>query len=194
MFGGGCSVCGSPNTTKSTCPKNPLAKNPNPVVHFMAKTGAKSPSPSPVAMAVKAPRGAKACSVKVQCSGTNLSGSRCLHMIPDDKAYCRVHNPRRSPKIDQEAVPVHQRIVKPATYTVVKTKPSSAGRRLSARWYYDNHTNAVGDRCDTHKRGTHECLLVDAVGSPRWYSYAPESKIQGPCQDFSSRCQDPEYA
>ena len=35
--GGNCSLCGSPHTTKRTCPLNPLAKNKNKVKHFKAK-------------------------------------------------------------------------------------------------------------------------------------------------------------
>ena len=31
--GGTCSLCGSPGTTKTTCPCNPEAKNPNPKKH-----------------------------------------------------------------------------------------------------------------------------------------------------------------
>ena len=34
--GGNCSLCGSPNTTKTNCPLNPMAKNPNPEKHPLA--------------------------------------------------------------------------------------------------------------------------------------------------------------
>ena len=34
--GGSCSLCGSPGVTKTTCPKNPDAKNPNPSAHPLA--------------------------------------------------------------------------------------------------------------------------------------------------------------
>ena len=37
LIGGGkCSICGSENTTKATCPLNPNAKNPNPKKHYLA--------------------------------------------------------------------------------------------------------------------------------------------------------------
>jgi hypothetical protein len=35
--GGNCSLCGSPHTTKRTCPLNPLAKNKNKVKHPKSK-------------------------------------------------------------------------------------------------------------------------------------------------------------
>ena len=34
---GKCSICGSPGTSKLTCPLNPNAKNPNPSKHPLAK-------------------------------------------------------------------------------------------------------------------------------------------------------------
>ena len=38
QFGAGkCSLCGSPGTSKATCPLNPKAKNPNPKKHPLAK-------------------------------------------------------------------------------------------------------------------------------------------------------------
>ena len=38
QFGSGkCSICGSPGTSKLTCPLNPDAKNPNPSKHPLAK-------------------------------------------------------------------------------------------------------------------------------------------------------------
>ena len=36
---GKCSICGSPGTSKSTCPLNPNAKNPNPSKHPLLKKG-----------------------------------------------------------------------------------------------------------------------------------------------------------
>ena len=39
--GGNCSLCGSPHTTKRTCPLNPKAKNKNKTKHFKAKKGVK---------------------------------------------------------------------------------------------------------------------------------------------------------
>ena len=37
QFGSGkCSICGSPGTTKSSCPLNPNAKNPKPEKHPLA--------------------------------------------------------------------------------------------------------------------------------------------------------------
>ena len=44
MGGGGCSLCGSPCTTKTTCPDNPKAKNPNPDKHPNAKTSSSKKS------------------------------------------------------------------------------------------------------------------------------------------------------
>jgi hypothetical protein len=41
--GGNCSLCGSPGTTKSTCPRNPEATNPNPAKHPNA-SGAVAPA------------------------------------------------------------------------------------------------------------------------------------------------------
>ena len=38
QFGAGkCSLCGSPGVSKSTCPLNPKAKNPDPKKHPLAK-------------------------------------------------------------------------------------------------------------------------------------------------------------
>ncbi len=51
--GGNCSLCGSPGTTKSTCPLNPDAKNPNPDKHPNASEAA--PAPLVRASSVKAP-------------------------------------------------------------------------------------------------------------------------------------------
>lgn len=41
--GGNCSLCGSPGTTKSTCPRNPDATNPNPAKHPNASAAASAP-------------------------------------------------------------------------------------------------------------------------------------------------------
>jgi hypothetical protein len=43
--GGNCSLCGSPDTNKSTCPRNPEAKNPNPAKHPNASAGLGAAAP-----------------------------------------------------------------------------------------------------------------------------------------------------
>ena len=45
MIGGACSLCGSEGVNKSTCPKNPAAKNPKPHMH----DGIAKPAPKAVA-------------------------------------------------------------------------------------------------------------------------------------------------
>lgn len=47
--GGNCSLCGSPGTNRSTCPLNPLAKNPNPTKHPRAMTIMKDSPEAPEA-------------------------------------------------------------------------------------------------------------------------------------------------
>ena len=42
---GKCSICGSPGTSKLTCPLNPDAKNPNPSKHPLAKSKMSSAKP-----------------------------------------------------------------------------------------------------------------------------------------------------
>jgi len=52
--GGNCSLCGSPGTTKSTCPRNPDATNPNPAKHPNASGAAAAAAPSAPAALVRA--------------------------------------------------------------------------------------------------------------------------------------------
>ncbi len=51
--GGNCSLCGSPGTNKSTCPKNLKAAKPNPTKHPLAADKPVQPSPKVVAKTVK---------------------------------------------------------------------------------------------------------------------------------------------
>jgi hypothetical protein len=49
--GGNCSLCGSPGTTKSTCPRNPDATNPNPAKHPNASAVAQAAAQAPLVRA-----------------------------------------------------------------------------------------------------------------------------------------------
>ena len=65
--GGNCSLCGSPGTTKSTCPRNPDATNPNPAKHPNASAAASAAAPAPLvrASSVKSPVVVRQKSVKM---------------------------------------------------------------------------------------------------------------------------------
>jgi hypothetical protein len=65
--GGNCSLCGSPGTTKSTCPRNPDATHPNPAKHPNASGAASAAAPAALvrASSVKSPVMVRQKSVKI---------------------------------------------------------------------------------------------------------------------------------
>jgi hypothetical protein len=85
--GGNCSLCGSPGTTKSTCPRNPDATNPNPAKHPNASAAASAaalpsaPAPLVRASSVKQPVVVRQKSVKMSDyihDKVNTSGAASL--------------------------------------------------------------------------------------------------------------------
>ena len=74
------------------------------------------------------------------------------------------------------------------------TKMTKQGR-LSAGEYYRNHGNdiSIGDRCNIRKDGEYKCLLKRNNGVPYWASPSKSGKGQESCEDWSSKCQEPNF-
>ncbi len=100
--GGSCTLCGSPGTTRATCPLNPKAKNPNPEKHS-SSAGKKK-----VAAAKVVPRnpvGSRGCVAQTtkkyqtrkspafpanECCGETMEGKDGLYISRETSAgYCR---------------------------------------------------------------------------------------------------------
>lgn len=76
---GKCSICGSPRTSKSTCPLNPNAKNPNPSKHPLAK---KVSSAKP----------------KVSSKSKTSSKSKMTKVLPKHSKLLQLRGPGSMPK------------------------------------------------------------------------------------------------
>ena len=79
---------------------------------------------------------------------------------------------------------------------IVKTKKHGAVARLSAGEYYRAHGNdsALGDRCDIRKNNEYRCLLKRSNGTAYWAKKSKSGKGQEACGDWSSQCQEREFA
>ena len=79
---------------------------------------------------------------------------------------------------------------------IVKTKKHGAVARLSAGEYYRAHGNdsALGDRCDIRKNDEYRCLLKRSNGTAYWAKKSKSGKGQEICGDWSSQCQEREFA
>ena len=52
----------------------------------------------------------------------------------------------------------------------------------------------IGDRCDIRRDGEYKCLLTTKSGVARWAKKSKSGKGQEACEDWSSRCQEPDFA
>ena len=82
------------------------------------------------------------------------------------------------------------------TVKTVTTKAHGKSQRLSAGEYYRNHgmDRTIGDRCDIRRDGEYKCLLTTKSGVARWAKKSKSGKGQEACEDWSSRCQEPDFA
>ena len=135
-----------------------------------------------------------------------LQGSQASQGLQASQRSASIVQPIARPVIAQQVQPVRaitqsviQSIIaqpvqpsKTIKYEPVKVKEG----RLSARFYYDNYgkEKTIGDRCNIRKDGTYKCLLMTSGDSPRWESQTKNFEKQRPCENFSSRCKDPEYS
>ena len=89
--GGNCSLCGSPGTTKTTCPLNPDAKNPNPAKHSNAtKSNKSAKETAPTAPATK----------ESEKAGNNRSRYRWndkLGIVPIENVSPKKNEPKKTP-------------------------------------------------------------------------------------------------
>lgn len=130
--------------------------------------------------------------VHTKCEAINKSnGKPCSNSVESGNIYCGTHLKSLDESLSQAELPVEARRVAPATYNIKRVKPDG---RLSARWYWDNHPESLGDRCNIRKDGIYNCLLVDSAGRPKWFPKSvKESELQRPCGNFSSKCKEPEF-
>lgn len=82
------------------------------------------------------------------------------------------------------------------TVKTVTTKAHGKSQRLSAGEYYRNHgmDRTIGDRCNIRRDGEYKCLLTTKSGVARWAKKSKSGKGQEACEDWSSRCQEPDFA
>lgn len=82
------------------------------------------------------------------------------------------------------------------TVKTVTTKKHGKSQRLSAGEYYRNYglDNALGDRCNIRRDGEYKCLLKTKSGVARWAKKSKSGKGQEACGDWSSQCQEPDFA
>jgi hypothetical protein len=78
----------------------------------------------------------------------------------------------------------------------VTTKAHGKTDRLSAGEYYRTYGNdeSLGDRCDIRKNKEYRCLLKRSNGVAYWAKKSKSGAGQEACEDWSSRCQDTEFA
>ena len=78
----------------------------------------------------------------------------------------------------------------------VKTKKHGTTARLSAGEYYRTHGTdaALGDRCDIRKNNEYKCLLKRSNGTAYWAKKSKSGKGQEACGDWSSQCQERDFA
>ena len=97
----------------------------------------------------------------------------------------------RKPMRASKDVKSHGRTVKTVT-----TKKHGKSQRLSAGEYYRNHgmDRTIGDRCNIRRDGEYKCLLKRANGTVSWAKKSKSGAGQEACGDWSSRCQEPDFA
>ena len=166
--GGRCSLCGSPSTTKVSCPLNASAKNKDNAKHPLAF--ATTPPHTPPKQKPSAPVMKSQPPVQPKPSSMNN--------MPEFAAY--LHNP-------DYFKPSSPKAKKPTVRKAVKS--SASGSRMSAGHYYAKHgESSIGDVCDIRGNGELKCLLLDVNGRPSWALPAKQSTRQAPCGNWAKKC------
>ena len=175
------------------CVKNKSAKAVSKVqVKKMVKKG-KTVHPKKLkevgARVTKPRKSAKKQEYKVVCDGNKC---RRVKVTKPKKAVRKVSakKPRKAMSASKN-VKSHGKTVKTVT-----TKAHGKSQRLSAGEYYRNHgmDRTIGDRCDIRRDGEYKCLLTTKSGVARWAKRSKSGKGQEACGDWSSRCQEPDFA
>ena len=117
---------------------------------------------------------------------------KVMRKSPAKKAVRKVSvkKPRKAMRSSKK-VKSHGKTVKTVT-----TKAHGTTQRLSAGEYYRNHgmDRTIGDRCDIRQNGEYKCLLTTKSGVARWAKKSKSGAGQEACEDWSSRCQEPDFA
>ena len=140
-------------------------------------------------------KSAKAVS-KVQVKKMVKKG-KTVHPKKLKEVGARVTKPKKAAKKPRKAMSASKDVKSHGkTVKTVTTKAHGKSQRLSAGEYYRNYglDNALGDRCNIRRDGEYKCLLKTKSGVARWAKKSKSGKGQEACGDWSSQCQEPDFA
>lgn len=165
--GGNCSLCGSPDTNKSTCPLNQDAKNPNPAKHPNA-SGAAVPAPAALVRA-KTPVAVSEQLSEIRNIVRLMALSEKQSSNYEDVVKLLVSDHGVNPAFIQEQKTNIRKIISQGFSTLRHTPDPSVFQRHSAipsAKCVEQHTKKYTER-DSPPFPANECCGVRMLGNPK---------------------------